>query len=187
MKNELGVAVVVRVATISLIGGSAGLLDTIVIYLAGRTMKPHNLALDFLINGLSFTIVGVGVVIALLWAAPELRANRTKSIVGGIVAGFCAGLFYHFWIGQYIGILIFCAVLSLIVHILGGQSAGRLFIGGVIGGFGSIFLNIIFTSIFPSMLSIIVYNGVNIYFLTFGMLVAKHRGASHQKGSGLYS
>ena len=157
----------------ALIGGLSGLLETIIAYILGRNIVIHNLALSFTINGLAFTVVGAGVIMSLTFSVPELSGKVGKALSGGMVAGFLAGLFFHFGIGLYIGIVILSAATAFLIKMLGAPHSERIFIGGVLGGYGSIFLSIIFMSDQPTWVFTTLSTATIIYFITFGMLASR--------------
>lgn len=156
----------------ALVGGFSGLFETVIAYILGRNIMADTLMLSFFINGLAFTIVGVGVIISLTFLLPELARKVGKALSGGMVAGFLTGLFFHFGFGLYVGIIVLSATIALLVKMLGAPHSARIFIGGILGGFGSIFLSIIFLRDQPTLLFTALSTATNVYFITFGMLVS---------------
>jgi len=155
----------------ALIGGLSGLFETAIAFILGQTVATYNLAVSFLINGLTFTVVGAGVIMSLTLSVAELSGKRGKTLIGGMVAGFLSGLFFHFGIGLYIGIVILSATIAFLAKILGAQHSSQIFLGGILGGYGSLFLSIIFMSNSPTWVFTALSTATIVYFITFGMLV----------------
>jgi hypothetical protein len=170
---------------LSFIGGVSGGLETLILYILGLTIQTKSLTLDIIMNGLTFTIVGTGLMSSFIFGMPHLKEKKTKLLIGGIIGGFSAGLFFHLGIGQYLGIIILSASIAFVIKISGMPKAFRIFIGGVLGGFGSIslagFFIISWSRIelsYPilrdqfSVVSMIIHAAIIIYFMNFGMLLA---------------
>jgi len=168
----------------SLIGGLSGALETIAAFILGIVLPPHNLALDFILGGITFTVVGTGIILSLIISNPRWKEKRKKLLLGGIISGFIAGLFFHFGIGLYFGIIIFSFAISFLIQMLRIVDAKKIFLGGVIGGFiGSIFASFALMGwshvessypIFQNQLSIfttIINTAIIIYFLNLGILL----------------
>lgn len=171
---------------LSSIGGLSGGLETLILYFLGRIVQTHSLTLDIIINGLTFTIVGAGIIISLIFAIPQLKEKKNKLLAGGIIGGFCAGLFFHWGsIFLFIGVMIFSASIAFVIKFSGMPQALRIFLGGILGGFGSFSLAGVFliswfhvTPLYSalqeqlSFIGGIIYYAIIIYFMNFGMLIA---------------
>ena len=105
-------------------------------------------------------------------------------MTGGIISGLFSGLFFYLGIGQYLSIIIFPASIALVIKISDLPGALRIFAGGILGGFASVSLSVIFfivwshfESLYPilqSQLSIIptiMNTAIIIYFMNFGILI----------------
>ncbi len=174
-----------KVLKLSLIGGLSGGLETMTAYILGLVIQTHSLTLDIIISGFIFTIVGAGIMFSFIVAMPQLKEKKSKLLVGGIIGGFCTGLFFHLGMGQYLGMIILPASIAFVIKILRIPQALRIFLGGILGGFGSVSLAGIFViswsrvellyPILQNQLSIIptiIYTIIIIYFINFGMLPA---------------
>lgn len=154
-------------------------------FILGLVLPHHSLTWDFILGGAAFTIVGGGVVLSLIIANPQWKEKKTQLLSGGIISGFIAGLFFHFGIGLYFGIIIFSVCIYLLLKVLRIFEAPRIFLGGVIGSVIGCILSSLFQlgwshielsyPIFRGQLSIVtttINTAIIIYFLNLGILLS---------------
>ena len=187
---------IIRAIKLSFIGGASGFLDVVIAYILSLIIQTHSLTLDFIMNGLIFIVVGEGVMLSFIFATAQSKEKKAKLLIGGIIGGFCTGLFFHFGIGQYVGIIIFSALIALIFKMISSPQASKIFLGGCLGGLGSsIFSGIFLISwsriesthiFFQNQLSIIptiVNTVIIVYFMNFGMLIAMKNNTNNRNPS----
>ncbi len=95
-----------------------------------------------LFRGLLFSIVGVGVSITLILAIPELSSEKGKMLLGGVAAGFCAGLFPLRLF--YSGVIILPILIGITIKLLRvPKIALRISCGGILGGVAGAFFSLL--------------------------------------------
>jgi hypothetical protein len=175
-----------KIMKLSLIGGLSGGIESLIGFLSSLILPKHTLLFDFFLGGLFFTIVGVGIVISLIIAIPELFEKKFNILIIGVIGGFIAGLFFHFGIGLYLSIAIYSVFIGFAIKLLQvPKIALKISSGGILGGFGGSIISTIFLlgwltlqESHPilqnqlSIISVIISTFVITYFMNFGMLVA---------------
>jgi len=170
---------------LSIIGGLSGGIFSLLSYVASLLLTNRPLYVDFLLGGLFFTVVGIGIASSLVTAIPKLAEKKKKMLYGGIVAGFLAGMFFNFGIGLYIGIIIYPIVVGLVVKLLHIPAISlRISLGGILGGIiGSIISAIFYLfwlflqKVYPIfhdqllIMSVVISTAIITYCMNLGLLI----------------
>lgn len=175
-----------KIVKLSLIGGFAGGLESLAGYGLSFILPKHPLWTDFLLNGFLFTIVGAAIAISIIKMMPELQPKKSKIILSGIIGGLLAGLFFHFGIGLYMGIIIYSVVIGFTFILFKiPKIALRIGLGGILGGFSGVLIAVFFSGIWflfhkvlpllqeqIAVISMISMNSIIVYFMNLGMLIS---------------
>lgn len=183
-----------KIIILSLIGGVSGAIESIVAYAFSFIIAVHNLIAALFFGGVGFIIVGTGLIIPLIVAVPEFAEKKFSLLIFGAIGGFIAGIFFHFGIGLYLGIVIYSVFIGL-------KTAWEISIGGIIGGFGGVIVSTFFLmallfaqKAYPalenqvSILAPIISTTLIIYFMNFGMLISlKWKKEKRRRGQATFN
>jgi hypothetical protein len=159
---------------LSFSGGIAGGLESLIAYLFSFITVQKSLLFDFIVAGVVFSIVGVGLIMSFILILPQKIERKTTILFSGAICGFLAGLFFHFGMGLYFGIIILSVFIGCTLRLLHlTTSPGRIILGGILGGFSGVGLSafsfLVQTSS-GSILSTIFSTAVITYCVNLGMI-----------------
>jgi len=159
---------------VSLLGGGAGALETFIAYLFSFITIQKSLPFDFIIAGIVFSIVGVGIIMSFILIFPQKIKRKTTPLLAGAFCGFFAGLFFHFGIGLYVGIIILPIFIGFTLRILNlTTSTARIILGGILGGFAGVGLSAFSFAVSnnsDSIVRTIVSTAIITYCINLGMI-----------------
>jgi hypothetical protein len=159
---------------LSLLGGCAGGLETFIAYLFSFITIQKSLLFDFIIAGIVFSIVGAGIIMSFILIFPKKIERKSILLLAGVVCGFFAGLFFHFGIGLYVGIIILSIFIGFILRILNlTTSAARIILGGILGGICGVVLSafsFVLSTSSDSIVKTIISTAIITYCINLGMI-----------------
>lgn len=168
-----------KVAKLALLGGCAGGIETLALFgISLLNLNKCSLYVDFLLGGLFFIIVGIGIMTSFIISDRAFSAKKNKTLIIGSIGGFLSGLFFHFGIGLYIGIIIFSIIVGIGLRVINIDRSIFVMLGGMVGGIWGVvsstfvLLLLLTTTGNSSIISSILSTALITFFINFGMLYA---------------